>query len=101
MHTHRTDDAPVLGIVVDIDSPIEIRGGRRVFSELTDQGYALADKIESWLHPRPATPVTPSKVARGVNCAAHEAKSVLAWLDDRQMVVVDAGRGARRKYTLR
>lgn len=94
-------DASVPTAVVDADSPIEIRRGRRVFSELTDQGYALADRIEAWLQARPATPVSPSNVARGVNCAAHEAKSVLAWLDDRHMVVVGAGRGARRKYTLR
>jgi hypothetical protein len=87
--------------VIDIDSPIEIRNGRQVFSELTDQGYALADKIELWLQARPATPFTPSRVAQGVKCAAYDAKSILAWLEDRQMVVVGAGRGARRKYTLR
>lgn len=87
--------------MIDIDSPTEVRNGRTVFSELTEPGYALADKIEAWLQARPATPVTPSRVAQGVKCATHEAKSVLAWLDDRHMVVVGAGRGARRKYRLR
>lgn len=57
MTGHTTPQGGAQQTTIDVDSPIETRNGRQVFSELTDQGYALADKIELWLQARPRNTV--------------------------------------------
>lgn len=85
--------------VIDINSPTETRNGRTTYSELTDTGYKIADRIDQWLDTHPG-PHSPSQIGRAVGAHTHEARSILAWMHDRTMVAA-AGNGTRRRYSSR
>lgn len=82
--------------VIDTSAPIVVIGGRRTYSELTEYGYALADRIDVWLDEHPGLH-TPSRVARAVRVPTYEAAAVLSWMDDRVLLAAD-GNGTWRRY---
>lgn len=83
--------------VIDTTSSVEVVNGRRVYSALTTYGNQLVGRIDAWLTAHPGTH-TPSRIARGIGSATHEASAVLSWLDDRDMFVSGVGNGAWRRY---
>jgi hypothetical protein len=86
--------------VIDITSPIEVINGHRSYARLTPEGNRLVGRIDAWLLDHPGFH-PPSRVARGVKSATHEAGDVLSWLDRRGVLVVGDGNGCWRKYASR
>lgn len=66
-------------------------------TELTDEQYDLADRIELVLEAAPAAGLTPSAVARRVRTTTAQAALVLAWLTECRYAHT-SGNGAWRRY---
>ncbi|MCT7372994.1 hypothetical protein [Mycolicibacterium llatzerense] len=85
--------------VIDRTSAIEVRGGRHMYSELTDAGYDLADRIELWLELHPGHH-TPSRIGQAVHASTAACRAVLTWMAAHHMVTT-TGNGARQRFTTR
>ncbi|AYR01246.1 hypothetical protein SEA_OSCAR_79 [Mycobacterium phage Oscar] len=86
--------------MIDTTSAIEIRNGRRVHSLLTAEGNQLVGRIDAWLSTHPGTH-SPSQIARGTGTNAIDARTVLQYLDEREMFVIGDGNGNWRRYGAR
>ncbi|QHB37841.1 hypothetical protein I5G63_gp101 [Mycobacterium phage Imvubu] len=86
--------------VIDQTSPVEVIGGRRVYSLLTPEGNRLVGKIDAALTERGGD-YSPSQLARIVKADSHDVRSVLDYLDARGMFVQGSGNGNWRRYAAR
>lgn len=67
--------------------------------DLTDEGYAAADRIDLWLEAHPGWH-SPSRVARGAHLSTAQARPLLIWLDH-HVLVAATGNGCWRTYSSR
>lgn len=67
--------------------------------DLTEEGYAAADRIDLWLEAHPGWH-SPSKIARGAHLGTTQARHILIWLDRRALVAA-TGNGCWRNYSSR
>jgi hypothetical protein len=67
--------------------------------DLTDEGYAAADRIDLWLEAHPGW-YSPSRIARGAHLDSAQARALLIWLD-RHTLVAATGNGCWRTYSRR